>query len=142
MAGMRATVTWTGDVRFDGRSGSGHHVPIDGPPELGGQDQGVRPMELMLLGVGGCTSFDVVNILRKGRQDLVDCVTEIDAERAETDPKVFTRIHFHFRVTGRALNPKKVERAIGLTAEKYCSASIMLERAGVTVTHDYELIEP
>ena len=141
MASMRATVDWAGDVRFDGLSGSGHHVAIDGPPELGGQNQGIRPMELMLLGVGGCTSFDVVNILRRGRADLVDCVTEIEAERADADPKVFTRIHFHFRVTGRGLNPRKVERAIHLTAEKYCSASIMLERAGVAVTHDYELIE-
>ena len=141
MAAMRATVDWTGDVRFEGRSGSGHRVAIDGPPELGGRNQGVRPMELMLLGVGGCTSFDVVNILRRGRQDLVGCVAEIDAERTDADPKVFTRVHFHFRVTGRALSPAKVERAIRLTAEKYCSASIMLERAGVAVTHDYELIE-
>ncbi len=141
MGTMRARVNWAGDVRFDGIPGSGHRVAIDGPPELGGQNLGVRPMELMLLGVGGCTSFDIVNILRKGREDLVDCTTEIEAERADEDPKVFTRIHFHFRLTGRALNPKKVERAIHLTAEKYCSASIMLERAGVAVTHDYELTE-
>ena len=98
-------------------------------------------MELMLLGVGGCTSFDVVNILRRGREDLVACSTEIEADRADTDPQVFTRVHFHFRVTGRGLNPNKVERAIRLTAEKYCSASIMLERAGVVVSHDYELNE-
>ena len=142
MANMRATIDWTGAVQFSGLSGSGHRIAIDGPPELGGQNQGVRPMELMLLGVGGCTSFDVVNILRRGRADLVECVTEIEAERAETDPKVFTRIHFRFRVTGRGLNPNKVERAIELTAQKYCSASIMLERAGVAVSHDYELIEP
>lgn len=141
MAAMRATIDWAGEVRFEGRSGSGHQVAIVGPPELGGQNQGIRPMELMLLGVGGCTSFDVVNILRRGREDLVECATEIAAERADTDPRVFTRIHFHFRVTGRGLSPKKVERAIHLTAEKYCSASIMLERAGVVVTHDYELIE-
>ncbi|MDE0443319.1 MAG: OsmC family protein [Gammaproteobacteria bacterium] len=138
---MRATVDWLGDVRFEGRSESGHHVAIDGPPELGGQNQGIRPMELMLLGVGGCTSFDVVNILRRGRENLVECSTEIEADRADNDPKVFTRIHFHFRVTGLGLNARKVERAIHLTAEKYCSASIMLERAGVAVTHDYELIE-
>ena len=141
MTSMRATVDWAGDVRFEGCSGSGHRVAIDGPPELGGNNQGIRPMELMLLGVGGCTSFDVVNILKRGREDLVECSTEIEADRADTDPKVFTRIHFHFRVTGRGLNPKKVERAIHLTAEKYCSASIMLERAGVVVTHDYEMIE-
>ena len=141
MAAMRATIDWAGEVRFEGRSGSGHQVAIDGPPELGGRNQGIRPMELMLLGVGACTSFDVVNILRRGREDLVECTTEIEAERADADPKVFTRIHFHFRVTGHGLNPKKVERAIHLTAEKHCSASIMLERAGVVVTHDYELIE-
>ena len=141
MAKMRATVAWTGDVRFLGSSDSGHPVAIDGPPELGGKQAGVRPMELMLLGVGGCTSFDIVNILRKGRAAITDCVTEIEAERAPAEPKVFTRIHFHFRITGRALDRRKVERAIGLTATKYCSASIMLERAGAVVTHDYELIE-
>ena len=95
----------------------------------------------MLLGVGGCTSFDVVNILRRGRQDIVDCVTDIEAERAETDPKVFTRIHLHFKITGRGIDRRKVERAIALTAAKYCSASIMLERAGVVVSHDYEVTE-
>jgi len=138
---MRATISWTGEVQFDGVADSGHRVSIDGPPELGGRNKGIRPMELMLLGVGGCTSFDVVNILSRGREDLVACVTDIEAERAETDPKVFTRIHFHFRVTGRGLDARKVERAIRLTADKYCSASIMLERAGVAVTHDYEVIE-
>ena len=142
MASMRASIDWAGAVRFRGTSGSGHQVDIDGPPELGGENRGIRPMELMLLGLGGCTSFDVVNILRKGRADLVGCVTEIEAERAETEPKVFTRIHFRFRVSGRDLNARKVERAIRLTAEKYCSASIMLERAGVAITHDYELVEP
>ena len=114
---------------------------MDGPPEFGGRNAGVRPMELMLLGIGGCTSFDVVNILRRGRQDVLDCVTEIEAERAETDPKVFTRIHLHFRITGRGVDRRKVERAIALTATKYCSASIMLERGGVAVTHDYEVNE-
>lgn len=138
---MRASIRWTGDVQFAGTPDSGHCVAIDGPPELGGQNAGVRPMELMLLGIGGCTSFDVVNILRRGRQAIVDCTTEIEAERAETDPKVFTRIHLHFRITGRGVDRRKVERAIALTATKYCSASIMLERAGVAVTHDYELTE-
>lgn len=138
---MRATVAWTGDVRFLGSSDSGHSVAMDGPPELGGKNAGVRPMELMLLGVAGCTSFDVVHILRKGRAVITDCVTEIDAERALAEPKVFTRIHFHFRVTGRALDRRKVERAIALTASKYCSAAIMLERAGAAVTHDYEVID-
>ena len=139
---MKASIRWTGDVQFAGTPESGHRVAIDGPLELGGRNAGVRPMELMLLGVGGCTSFDVVNILRRGRQDIVDCLTEIEAERAETDPKVFTRIHLHFKITGRGIDRRKVERAIALTAAKYCSASIMLERAGVAVTHDYEVTEP
>ena len=138
---MKAAIRWTGDVQFTGTPDSGHRVAIDGPPEFGGQNAGVRPMELMLLGIGGCTSFDVVNILRRGRQDIVDCVTDIEAERAETDPKVFTRIHLRFRITGRGIDQRKVERAIALTATKYCSASIMLERGGVTVTHDYEVTE-
>lgn len=138
---MKASIRWTGDVRFTGTPDSGHRVAIDGPPELGGQNAGVRPMELMLLGIGGCTSFDVVNILRRGRQDVVDCVTDIEAERAETDPKVFTRIHLRFRISGRGVDRRKVERAIALTATKYCSASIMLERGGVAVTHDYEVTE-
>ena len=139
---MKASIRWTGDVQFTGTPDSGHRVAIDGPPEFGGRNAGARPMELMLLGIGGCTSFDVVNILRRGRQDVVDCVTDIEAERAETDPKVFTRIHLHFRISGRGIDRRKVERAIGLTATKYCSASIMLERAGVAVTHDYEVTEP
>lgn len=138
---MKASIRWTGDVRFTGMPDSGHPVAIDGPPEFGGQNAGVRPMELMLLGIGGCTSFDVVNILRRGRQDVVDCVTDIEAERAESDPKVFTRIHLHFRISGNGIDQRKVERAIALTATKYCSASIMLERAGVEVTHDYEVTE-
>ena len=138
---MKASIRWTGDVQFTGTPDSGHRVAIDGPPEFGGQNAGVRPMELMLLGIGGCTSFDVVNILRRGRQDIVDCVTDIEAERAETDPKVFTRIHLHFRISGRGVDRRKVGRAIALTAPKYCSASIMLERAGVEVTHDYEVTE-
>ena len=138
---MKASIRWTGDVRFTGTPGSGHSVAIDGPPEFGGKNQGVRPMELMLLGIGSCTSFDVVNILRRGRQDIVDCVTDIEAERAETEPKVFTRIHLRFRITGRGIDRRKVERAIALTAGKYCSASILMERAGVTVTHDYEIVE-
>ncbi len=138
---MKASIRWAGDVRFTGTPDSGHRVGIDGPPEFGGRNAGVRPMELMLLGVGGCTSFDVVNILRRGRQDIVDCVTDIEAERAEADPKVFTRIHLHFRIAGRGIDRRKVERAIALTATKYCSASIMLERAGVAVTHDYEVTE-
>ncbi len=139
---MRAAITWAGDVRFVGETGSGHRIAIDGPPAFGGANTGARPMELMLLGVGACTAFDVVRILRKSRQDVVDCVAEIEAERAERDPKVFTRIHIHFRITGRGVDARKVERAVRLTAEKYCSASILLERSGVAVTHGYEISEP
>ena len=121
-----------------GESGSGHAVVMDGPPEAGGRNLGVRPMEMLLLGLGGCTEFDVLLILRRGRAEVTDCVVEITAERAAADPKVFTRIHVHFIVTGRDLKPKQVERAIDLSAEKYCSASIMLG-AAAKVTHDFEI---
>lgn len=121
-----------------GESGSGHAVVMDGPPEAGGRNLGVRPMEMLLLGLGGCTEFDVLLILRRGRAEVTDCVVEITAERAAADPKVFTRIHVHFIVTGRDLKPKQVERAIALSAEKYCSASIMLG-AAAEVTHDFEI---
>ena len=138
---MRASVAWAGDVRFEGVSGSGHRVALDGPPEHGGRNSGARPMELLLLGVGGCTAFDIVDILRKGRAEIVACETDIEATRADAVPQVFTRIHFHFRIKGRGLSAAKVERAIALTASKYCSASIMLERGGVAISHDYELID-
>ena len=138
---MEASVVWNGDVRFTGRTGSGHEVAIDGPPEHGGSNSGARPMELLLLGVGGCASFDVVDILRKGRQQVASCVAEIDAERAEAEPKVFTKVHIRFRISGRRLSRNKVERAIRLTTEKYCSASILLQRAGVSISHDFELTE-
>jgi putative redox protein len=121
-----------------GESGSGHGILMDGPPDQGGRNIGVRPMELLLIGLGGCTQFDVLLILRKARQRVTDCVVELTADRAETDPKVFTRIHVHFIVTGRALDPKRVERAINLSAEKYCSASIMLG-ATANITHDFEI---
>jgi putative redox protein len=111
---------------------------MDGPPDLGGRNIGVRPMEMLLIGLGGCTQFDVLLILRKARQAVTDCVVELTAERAETDPKVFTAIHVHFILTGRGLDPQRVERAIKLSAEKYCSASIMLG-ATATVTHDFEI---
>jgi putative redox protein len=113
---------------------------LDGAPEAGGRNLGMRPMELLLLGLGSCTAFDIVMILRKGREEVVDCVVEVEAERAETDPKVFTSIHVHYRVVGRKLAPSKVERAIHLSAEKYCSASIMLGKAA-KITHDWEVIE-
>lgn len=137
---MKARVQWTGGVSFEGSADSGHKVTMDGSSEYGGQNRGSRPMELVLIGVGGCTAFDVVHILKKGRQEVTDCVAEIDAERADTDPKVFTRIHVHFRVSGKKLNPKRVENAITLSAEKYCSASIMLGKT-VKITHDFEIIE-
>ena len=133
---MSAKVKWDGDVRFQGTTGSGFDVMVDG--EL---KQGPRPMELMLIGLGGCTSYDVVGILKKTRQDVVDCVAEIDAERADEVPSVFTKIHVKFIVSGRDLNPKKVERAVKLSAEQYCSASLMLERGGVEITHSYEIVE-
>ncbi len=137
---MKARIKWVEDATFLGESGSGHAVVMDGPPDMGGRDLGVRPMEMMLLGMGGCTAFDVVHILKKSRQQVTDCVAELKAERAETEPKVFTRIHVHFIVKGLALNDAKVRKAVELSAEKYCSASIMLGNAGVAISHDYEII--
>jgi putative redox protein len=135
---MKARVKWLEGTAMVGESGSGHALVMDGPPDLGGRNLGVRPMEMLLLGLGGCTEFDVLMILRRARAEVTDCVVELTAERAETDPKVFTRIHVHFIVTGRDLKPKQVERAIALSAEKYCSASIMLG-AVAQVTHDFEI---
>jgi putative redox protein len=137
---MKARIKWVEDAMFLGESGSGHSVVMDGPPESGGRNLGLRPMEMLLVGMGGCASFDVVHILRKGRQDVRGCEALLEAERAESDPKVFTRIHLHFIVTGKGLAKSAVERAIGLSAEKYCSASIMLGKTA-TITHDYELVE-
>ena len=135
---MKARVKLIEGVCFAGETGSGHAVVMDGPPDSGGRNLGPRPTEMLLLGLGGCTSFDVVHILRKGRQDIRDCVAEIEAQRAETDPKVFTRIHVHFVVTGKNLDPKRVDQAIRLSAEKYCSASIMLGKTA-QITHDFEV---
>jgi len=137
---MKARIKWVQDATFLGESGSGHAVVMDGPPDYGGRNLGVRPMEMLLLGMGGCASFDVVLILNRSRQAITDCVAEIEAERAEQDPKVFTAIHVHFIVTGRQLNEKRVARAVELSAEKYCSASIMLGKTA-TITHDYEIRE-
>ena len=123
-----------------GETGSGHAVVMDGPPDFGGRNLGTRPMEMLLLGLGGCTQFDVLHILRKGRHDVRDCVVELEAERAETEPKVFTRIHIHYRVSGCGLTEKAVERAVKLSAEKYCSASIMLG-AVVEISHDFEVLD-
>jgi putative redox protein len=138
---MKARIKLNEGMSFVGTTGSGHAVVMDGPPDLGGHNLGPRPMEMVLLGTGGCTAFDVVHILRKSRQDITDCVAEIEAERAAEDPKVFTRIHIRFIVTGRGLDPKRVDQAVRLSAEKYCSASIMLARAGAEITHDFEIRE-
>jgi len=137
---MHAKIQWIDKVHFRATADSGHEVAMDGPADAGGENRGARPMELVLMGLGGCTSFDVISILEKSRQAVTDCVTELTAERAESVPHVFTRIHVHFKVTGRNLDPVKVARAVSLSAEKYCSASIMLARGGVEITHDHEII--
>ncbi|WP_455367170.1 OsmC family protein [Kaarinaea lacus] len=136
---MKARVKWVEQATFVGESGSGHAVVMDGPPDLGGRELGIRPMEMILLGTGGCTAFDVVHILKKSRQPITDCVAELSAERAETEPKVFTKIHIHFIVTGRNLPEKHVERAVNLSADKYCSATQMLGKVA-EITHDYEIV--
>lgn len=137
---MRARVKWVQDATFIGEAGSGHAVVMDGPPDSGGRNLGPRPMEMLLLGMGGCTAFDVVYILKRARQPVLDCVVELEAERAAEAPKVFTKIHVHFIVSGRGLSEKQVERAVQLSAEKYCSASIMLGKAA-EITHDFEVVE-
>jgi len=137
---MKARIKWVQDATFLGESGSGHAVVMDGPPDHGGRNLGVRPMEMLLLGMGGCTAFDVVSILKKSRQPITDCVAEIEAGRADTDPKIFTTIHVHFIVTGKDLSEKRVARAVALSAEKYCSASIMLGKAA-KISHDFEIRE-
>ncbi len=137
---MKAKIKWLEDVMFMGQSGSGHAIVMDGPPELGGKNMGVRPMEMMLMGLGGCTSFDVMLILKRSRQEVTDCVAELTAQRAEIDPKVFTKIHIHFIITGNNLKEKMVQRAVELSATKYCSASIMLAQT-VDISHDYEILE-
>jgi putative redox protein len=137
---MKARIKWLENVAFVGESESGHAVVMDGAPEGGGRNVGARPMEMVLIGTGGCTAYDVVHILRKSRAPITDCLVEIDADRASDDPKVFTRIHFHFIVTGRGLKPAQVERAVHLSAEKYCSASIMLAKTAA-ISHDFEILE-
>ncbi len=138
---MQATVKWIDGVMFVGETGSGHAVVMDGPVDHGGRNIGMRPMEMILLGLGGCSSFDVVQILQKGRNNIVNCVAEISAERLDAIPSVFSKIHLHFIVSGKDLKVSAVERAVSLSAEKYCSASIMLGKAGVVMTHDFEVIE-
>jgi len=138
---MKARIKWVENVVFMGESGSGHSIVMDGPEDHGGRNVGARPMETLLIGMGGCASFDVVHILKKSRQDVTDCVTEIEAERADEVPSVFTKIHLKFIVRGHNLKEKQVARAVELSAEKYCSASIMLSSGGVEISHSYEVIE-
>lgn len=137
---MRASVRWLDGLMFEATAGSGHTIAIDGPPDLGGRNRGSRPMEVVLMGTGACSAADVVSILNKSRQDITDCVVELDAERAESVPKVFTRIHMHYVVTGRKLKAEAVERAVKLSAEKYCSATQMLNQTA-EITHDFEIRE-
>jgi putative redox protein len=139
---MECSVQWLGEegMAFVARTGSGHIAVMDGAPEGGGNNLAPRPMELVLAGTGGCTAFDVVMILKKGRQDVSGCQVSLKAERADSDPKVFTKIHFHFTVSGKGLKSEVVERAIKLSAEKYCSASIMLGKTA-TITHDWEIVD-
>lgn len=137
---MKARVKWVEQSSFLGESESGHGVLMDAAPAAGGRNLGPRPMEMLLLGTGGCTSIDVVSILKKSRQAVSDCYVELEAERANEDPKVFTRIHMHFVVKGKDIKPEVVERAIKLSAEKYCSASIMLGKTAA-ITHDFEIVQ-
>jgi len=137
---MKARIKWVDGMTFIGESESGHAVVMDASPEVGGRNLGPRPMEMLLLGAGGCSSIDVMMILKKSRQAVSDCYVEVSAERAETDPKVFTKIHMHFVVKGKDIKPEAVEKAVKLSAEKYCSASIMLG-ATAEMTHDFEVIQ-
>ena len=137
---MNISVKWIDGMLMVGKSDSGHAIVMDGPPEIGGENLGVRPMEMLLLGMAGCTVIDVVSTLKKMREDVVDCQTQVSADRGKEYPKVFTNIHVHFILRGKQLNPSKVDKAIKLSAEKYCSASIMLGKTAV-ITHDFEIIE-
>ena len=137
---MKARVQWVDGRMFVGESGSGHSVVMDGAPDAGGRNAGIRPMEMLLIGLGGCTAFDVVHILEKSRETVTYCTVEVDAERAETDPKIFTRIHLRFRVAGKGIARAKVERAVQLSAEKYCSASIMLGKTA-EISHEIVFVE-
>ncbi len=137
---MKVRIKWVGEASFEAETGSGHKITLDGPPDAGGKNKGPRPMEMLLVGLGGCTSFDVVLILKRSRQDVRDCIAEISAERAETEPRVFTKIHIKFIVSGKNLDPARVERAVKLSEDKYCSASIMLAKTA-EITHEIEIVE-
>ncbi|ANF58553.1 OsmC family protein [Halotalea alkalilenta] len=138
---MKARIKWTDGRQFVAESGSGHSLVIDGHPDHGGRNTGPRPMELLLMGLGGCSSFDVIDILAKARAQVTDCVAELEAVRADAVPAVFEKIHLHFVVSGRALKEAQVKRAVELSAQKYCSASIMLAKGGVEITHSFEIRE-
>lgn len=137
---MKATIKWVDGAMFIGESGSGHSVVMDGPEEIGGRNAGIRPMEMLLIGVGTCSAVDVVSILKKARQQVTGCEARVDATRVDAVPAVFEKIHMHFIVTGQGLDDAKVKRAVELSAEKYCSASIMLQKGGVAMTHGYEIV--
>ena len=138
---MDVQVKWSGDVKFTGKTSLGHEVLMDGPPQYGGDDGGPRPMEMVLLGLGGCASFDVVHFLKKARQDVTSCDVQITAERSDIPPSVFEKIHLHFELTGNNLSSSVVERMVRLSAEKYCSASIMLARSGAEITHSFKILQ-
>jgi len=138
---MRARIRLYEGVAFVGESGSGHASLMDGAPDAGGRNLGMRPMEMMLLGLGGCTAFDVVTILRKGRKPVADCVVELEAERARDPPRVFTRVHLRYTVSGHGLRAADVERAVQLSTEKYCSATLMLRRGGVAISHELRVVD-
>ena len=137
---MNVTIELQQNVNFKATTGTGHDIQMDGPEAFGGENMGARPMETLLAGMGGCASFDVVHILRKRRLTVNNCVAEIKAERADTEPKVFTKIHLHFKVSGEGLTEKAVAKAVQLSAEKYCSASIMLGKTA-EITHTHEIVE-
>ena len=136
---MKGTVKWLDGAMFIGESGSGHSVVMDGPEDLGGRNLALRPMEMLLLGTGGCAIYDVISMLKKSRQDVIDCRVELEAERADAVPAVFERMNLHFVVTGYGLKEAQVKRAVELSAEKYCSASVMLAKAGVAVSHSFAI---
>lgn len=138
---MKAHVKWVDGMRFAGMSGSGHSIMMDTSSKHGGSDSAPSPMEMILMAVGGCSSVDVVSMLKKARQDVIDCEVQLESERVDAVPAIFNKIHLHFVVTGRDLKEAQVKRAVELSADKYCSASIMLGKAGVEITHDYEIVE-
>jgi putative redox protein len=137
---MKVRIDWQGGIAFEAKTDSGHKMMMDGSPDVGGENRGARPMETVLAGTGACSAIDVMLILKKSRQSVTNCYVELEADRASSDPKVFTRIHFHFVVTGKALDPAKVGRAIQLSADVYCSASAMLAKTA-NITHDFEIID-